>query len=187
MFLFVSLFFYRITRKKSVPTVFTKREIDQLLSNGPECQFNIYTKIWQLIYNNGAKLNQFHPIYQRLYAQNAVLGDICNGGFCQYYGNSTAEEFQQQGLEGLKMIGAHKTAALITKVWDTILNQSPFFRDQYEVLGIQDAFNIANDEYEQIEIDAFDDQFFGLIREEENMEQLTFTYIKKVAAAGWME
>jgi hypothetical protein len=108
---------------------------------------------------------------------NCRRGEICNGGFYQYFGNSTAQSYHFLAVKAFGKIGAHKIAALLEEVLETILKQSRTFRRSYLVDGIQDAFNEANDVYQEINIDDFDSRFYRLVDEVEDLNQLREQYI----------
>jgi hypothetical protein len=113
-----------------------------------------------------------------IYSTFVIEGEICNGGLYQYYGNSTAQEFNEMGIAGFKLIGAHKTADILQKVYKTIFDQSPIFREEYLKIGIQNAFNKANDDFDQIHIEEYDDQFYAAI-EKDDITNLRQDYIIK--------
>ena len=75
---------------------------------------------------------------------------------------------------------------ILQKAYKTIFDQSPIFRQEYLTAGIQGAFNKANDEFDQIHIEEYDDQFYDCI-EKDDITNLRQNYIIKTASNGWVE
>src|ERR1700712_1171723 len=140
-------------------SIISKEEINKVIQSQDDCAYDLFLRICDVISSSATSVFQLHELYQMIYSTFVIEGEICNGGFYQYYGNSTAQEFNEMGIAGFKLIGAHKTADVLQKVYKTIFDQSPIFREEYLIVGIQEAFNKANDEFDQIHIEEYDYQF----------------------------
>jgi len=169
-----------------MPSLISQEDINDIIKSKTDCAYEVFLKICDVYDGTSLPISQLHKLYQMVFSTFVIEGEICNGGFYQYYGNSTAQEFNVMGIDGFRLIGAHKTADVLLNVYKTILEQSPIFGMEYALIGIQDAFNKANDVYDQIHIEEYDNQFYSLI-EEENITHLRINYIKKAALDGWIE
>jgi Domain of unknown function (DUF4375) len=167
-------------------SIISKEEVNSLIEAGIDYDDEIFSRICEIVDGTVSSLSKIHKLYQMIYTTCVIEGEICNGGFYQYYGNSTAQEFNAIGIECFRMIEAHKTADVLSKAYQAILQQSPIFKEEYGIIGIQDAFNKANDEYNQIDIEEYDERFFRAI-EEDDLKKLRLKYIKKAALDGWVE
>jgi hypothetical protein len=166
--------------------VISKEEVMNLINADVDYDSEIFLRINSVLAASSTPLSQLHRIYQMIYATTMVEAEIYNGGFYQYYGNPTAEEYNIMGIEGFKLIGANKTAEVLTRAFSTIINQSSIFKDEHEVIGIQNAFEKASIEYDQIHIEEFDNYFYEAA-EEEDIKNSKLNFIKKVALGGWIE
>lgn len=166
-------------------SIISKETVKSLIETGVDYDYEIFLRICDIV-GDKTSLLQLHKLYQMIYSTCVVEGEICNGGFYQYYGNSTAQEFNAISIECFNMIGAKKTADVLSEVYKTILSQSSIFREKYTVIGIQDAFNIASDDYDQIHIEEYDDLFYKAI-EEDNIKNLKLNYIRQAVLNGWVE
>lgn len=167
-------------------SVISKDEVISLINSGTDYDSEIFQRIDNVLVTTLLPLSELYPVYQMIYATTLVEGEIYNGGFYQYYGNPTAEEYNIMGIEGFKLIGANKTAEVLTRAFSTIINQSSIFKDEHEVIGIQNAFEKASIEYDQIHIEEFDNYFYAAA-EEEDIKNSKLNFIKKVAFEGWIE
>ena len=169
-----------------MPSLISKEEINDIIKSKTDCAYEVFLRICDISNGTSVTISHLHELYQMVYSTYVIEGEICNGGFYQFYGNSTAQEFNAMGIQGFNVIGAHKTANVLLNAYKTILEQSPVFRMEYALIGIQDAFNKANDVYDQIHIEEYDNQFYSVI-EEEDITHLRINYIKKAALNGWIE
>ncbi|WIV98338.1 DMP19 family protein [Kinneretia aquatilis] len=97
-----------------------------------------------------------------LFAAHWCQSEICNGGFHQFYGNSTGV-LAPEALDAFHKLGMPKTAELIAKsiAWfDT-----PFPRDRAVRQSLLDAHAEANVEAPD-PFDALDDPFFKTLESE---------------------
>ena len=133
-----------------MPPLISKEEISDIIKSKTDCAYEVFLRICDVSDGTLSPISRLHKLYQMVFSTFAIEGEICNGGFYQYYGNSTAQEFNVMGIDGFRLIGAHKTANVLLNVYKTILEQSPIFRMEYALIGIQHAFNKATDVYDQI-------------------------------------
>lgn len=166
--------------------VISRNEVIALIEAGVDYDSEIFQRIDSTLVSTIIPLSALHPIYQMIYATCLVEGEIYNGGFYQYYGNPTAEECNQMGIEGFKLIGAIKTAEVLINVFNAIIDQSSIFRDEFHTIGIQAAFEKATIEYDQIDIEEYDNCFYKAA-ESEDIKNTKLNFIKKVAMEGWIE
>lgn len=169
-----------------MPALISKEDINNIIQSKTDCAYEVFLRISDISDSTAAPISHLHKLYQMAYSTFVIEGEICNGGFYQYYGNSTAQEFNAMGIEGFRLIGAHKTADILRKAYTAIFDQSLVFRQEYLKIGIQDAFNKANDEFDQIHIEEYDDKFYAAL-EEDGLTNLRLNYIKQTALNGWVE
>jgi len=169
-----------------VHSLISKEEIGNIIQSKTDCAYEVFLRICDISDSTSASISYLHELYQMVYSTFVIEGEICNGGFYQYYGNSTAQEFNAMGIDGFNLIGAHKTANVLSNAYAMILEQSPVFRKEQTLIGIQNAFNKANDIYDQIHIEEFDNQFYSAIAEE-GLTHLRLNYIMNAALKGWIE
>ena len=161
-------------------TLISWSEIGELQKTKRDFAYEIFERVHAYIYAPGiadslACLKQLPIGYQTIYSTFVAEGEICNGGFYQYYGNSTAQDFNDLATAGFSRIGATTTAAILRLAFGEILSQSPTFRNEYQTIGIQDAFNKATDIYDEIDID-FDDNFYTAL-DSDDVTQRRFDYV----------
>ena len=161
-------------------TLISQQEIEDMRQNKIDFAYEIFERTHNFIHARGireclARLGSLPVGYRTIYSTLAVEGEICNGGFYQYYGNSTAQDFNDLAIAGFTRIGATTSAAVLRLVFQEILSQSPTFRNEHQTIGVQYAFNKATDDYEEVKID-FDDVFYAAI-EDENITQRRLDYI----------
>jgi hypothetical protein len=157
--------------------IITKNELEEMISKNIDYDYEIFQKICEVVEPTKESLQKLPKICQIIYSTTVIEGEIYNGGFYQYYGNSTAQEYNEIGIESFSLIGAPITAALLKEVFNKIVEQSPTFRSEYEESGIQNSFNKANDEMDEIRIDEYDNKFYEVF-EKENIKELKLKYIK---------
>jgi hypothetical protein len=157
--------------------IITKKELEEMIFKNIDYDYEIFQKICDIAEPTKESLQKLPKIYQIIYSTTVIEGEIYNGGFYQYYGNSTAQEFNEIGIESFSMIGAQKTSALLEEVFNKIIEQSQTFKSEYQKNGIQDSFNKASDEMNEIRIEEYDNKFYEIF-EKENVKELKLKYIK---------
>jgi hypothetical protein len=108
--------------------------------------------------------------FQIVHATWMVEGEVNNGGFNQYFWNSSGK-FQAEALEGYKLLGAtehEKLMAEAIKVHKSIENKLKVQQDK----GTIQAFS---DSYKDNPLNKLDDQFYGL---KEDASALRIKYIR---------
>lgn len=160
--------------------LFSKEELSKILASDPHLAQIIVDKAVTFIYEDRKqikeRINTLPEGYKTVVSVWAAEGDIRNGGFYQYFGNSTAKEFHQLAVEGMRKIGAPKSASLLEEVFEIVL-RSETFRREYPVVGMQKAFNEANDRKREIKIpENYDQSFFD---SGEDLGELLNIYIKE--------
>jgi len=167
-------------------SIISKEDITDVIRSQNDCAYELFLRICDKISGSAISLLELHELYRMVYSTFVIEGEVCNGGFYQYYGNSTAQEFNAIGIEGFKLIGAHNTVDILQKVYKTIFDQSAIFREEYLIVGIQNAFNKANDDFDEIHIEEYDEQFYVAI-EKDDITNLRQNYIINIALNGWVE
>jgi len=184
------LYLYHIVKSNlyfcNMLPVISKEELMDLIIADVDYDYEIFLRIDSLLASSSTPLSQLPKIYQMIYSTTMVEGEIYNGGFYQYYGNPTAEEYNVMGIEGFKLIGAKKTADVLIRAFRTIVDQSSIFKNEHGEIGIQNAFEKASIEYDQIHIEEFNNYFYTAA-EEEDIKNSKLNFIKKVAFEAWIE
>ena len=167
-------------------SIISMDQINEIIQSKTDCAYEPFLWICEIADGTSASISHLDKLYQMIYSTFVVEAEICNGGFYQYYGNSTAQEFNVLSIEGFRLIGAHKTADVLSIVYRTILEQSPVFRKEYTEIGIQEAFNKANKDFNQIHIEEYDHQFYSAM-DDDDIKHLRLNYVKKAVLNGWIE
>jgi hypothetical protein len=106
-----------------------------------------------------------------IYVVWVITGQIDNGGFNQFYFNST-RQFAEVGEEAFKTIGSEKRAALLNRANQTY-NKSAEVLKKYND-GTIEGFSKS---YEENLFDKLDEEFYKL-EEEESLRTLIIKYIR---------
>ena len=104
-----------------------------------------------------------------VYALWIVDGEVNNGGFDQFFFNSSGS-LMDEAIEGADLIGAKKNAAILREAADTFSDGS-VPEDRESRWRIQDA--LSDDE--QSQLSDLDDRWFG---EDKNLEKLLIGYVE---------
>jgi len=91
-----------------------------------------------------------------LFAAHFCQSEICNGGFQQFFGNSTGV-LAAEAVEGFHEIGQHQVAALIEKAMSLFGSEYPRDRRERET---------RLEQVSRSSLDALDDLFYSLIDSE---------------------
>lgn len=143
------------------------------------------TEIIETIYNTAMRYisSRENPVksfsnlpigYQAVFSIVLTQAEIDNGGFYQYFGNSTAEEYYPFVLSSYKRIGAFAVVDILEKVWGQI-TKSKTFLAKYEKIGIRKAFNEANEKEEINTDETLENEFY---KSEKEVQNLLLKYIR---------
>jgi hypothetical protein len=91
-----------------------------------------------------------------LFAAHFCQSEVCNGGFQQFFGNTTGV-LAPEALEGFQEIGQSQIAALIEKAMSLIGTPYPRDREERQTRLTQIS---------RSSLDALDDMFYSLIESE---------------------
>lgn len=119
------------------------------------------------VYNKD--LEQFTDGQRKIFALMWYDSEVCNGGHDQFFFNSTGIVWKD-AIEGMRMIGAEKTAENFQKAIDMFGGAVPFDRDERCDMLDELCENEDFDDFEEI------DSFYY---EDEEMESLMNEYVKK--------
>jgi|GEM_PF-2832426 len=155
----------------------TRAELEDMIKEDIDYDVELFGRICHALYELDIPFDELGDIYQLIYTTIVIQGEIDNGGFYQYYGNSTAEQLNELGVHYFAVISAEHTSDLLQEVFDKIMSQSETFRQEYETIGIQAAFNKANEENQEIDIDEYD-EFYNRISAAEQLGKLRMDYIR---------
>ncbi|MBC3953547.1 DMP19 family protein [Pseudomonas triticifolii] len=112
---------------------------------------------------------------QRYYAVSVLQGEVYNGGFDQYFGNSSGEHYAD-ACAGLLELGATQTLALLEEARRLLFGTQPVPSDQ----GLRQLSmpTYADDPDLECEaaLDALDTQFY---RNTEQLDERLLTYARK--------
>ncbi|HKG05605.1 MAG TPA: DMP19 family protein [Pedobacter sp.] len=143
-------------------------------------------KLIELIYNDiSSKIptdpgQEYESVLSLTGAQQAIYinwgleAEINNGGFNQYYYNSTGQ-FARLAPEALKLVGAHQLASL------TQAANEMYEREKEKITKDQDgSIEGFSKSYENNSLEKFDEQFYKL---KESLSDLQIAFIRKNKAA----
>jgi hypothetical protein len=92
---------------------------------------------------------------QMLWATQLVDDEVSNGGFNQYFFNSSGQ-FAVEAIEGFELIGAADRAALVRKAVNQLFRDAPRLREFYQPRTME-AFM---ESYKHTDLGAIDDEWF---------------------------
>lgn len=108
---------------------------------------------------------------QAIYTTFYLEAEVCNGGFNQYFYNSTGR-FAKEASQGLAKIGAVK----LTNLMNQAINI--YAENEQEITKEQDGtLEGFSNSYDDNPLDELDDIFYALIKEE-NLSALRINYIR---------
>jgi len=139
----------------------------------------IWRKIDQII--QVASAESYETLYERLrsappgymlyFATHYAHADICNGGFKQYFHNSTGSG-ALDAFRGFKTIGANQRAFLVLQAMGTVkLDQPAVVR-----FAIDEEVKTFLAGYKKRSLDSLDDEYFEL---RDNYEALRSRYAER--------
>lgn len=116
----------------------------------------------------GEEMEKLNEAQQIFYLNQCLEREINNGGFNQYYCNSSGN-FAVETVESLKAIGADKTAEILSHA-NSIFPDGQVPKDQEQRIKMIDAIDEAgNEKWQQLE-----DRFMTY---EEDLNSLNMNYI----------
>ena len=109
---------------------------------------------------------------QAIYIIWALEGEVNNGGFNQFYFNSSGQ-FAELAPEALKLVGATKFADLVTRA------NSVYEKENEKITKHQDGtLEGFSKSYDDNPLNKFDDEFYAL-SDQENLQQLQIDFVRK--------
>ena len=117
-----------------------------------------YIEIVQKKCKNGEKITKLNPVERVIYLISEFEAEVNNGGFDQYFINSSGK-YASETIECLKKIEAFHTAGLLKEAIETIATAKSE-EDLAEIEG---------------KLDKLDDRFY---KYEDNLSELQVKYIK---------
>lgn len=109
---------------------------------------------------------------QAIYMIWALEGEVNNGGYNQFYFNSSGQ-FYKHLPDALKLVGANKFADLTKRANETFEKENPKITQHQD--GTLEGFNKS---YDDNQLNNFDDEFYNLYKTE-NLQQIQVDFIRK--------
>ncbi len=119
--------------------------------------------------NEYDKIKKMSRGFQYIYAVWLLEGEINNGGFNQYFYNSSGL-FAEEAYTGCINIGAKKTAEIVKKAIDILLKEKELHKNTKK-LGTLEAFS---ESYNETKLGICDNEFF------QTGEDLTYLMVKYI-------
>jgi hypothetical protein len=117
-------------------------------------------------------ISQLTKEQQIFYAVSILEMQVNNGGFNQYFYNE-GEEFTGVAIEGLRLIGANRIAALVTEAVET------YMKHMEQITKMQDGSLMGfSESYKDNPLNDFDKEFYSL-NQEESLIDLLVEYVRK--------
>ena len=149
--------------------VFNKTTDEKLLETVYENIVSKLPKDYEQEYESVIKLSKSE---QAIYIIWGLEGEINNGGFNQYYFNSSGK-FSELTPNALKLVGAVKFAELVEKANGIYKTENDKITKHQD--GTIEGFSKS---YEENPLNELDDEFYKLY-EIENLQNLQIDYIRK--------
>jgi hypothetical protein len=130
--------------------------------------WNLVKPVWETIsiYDGGDRFVAHYAsapeVSRVLFAAHWCQSEICNGGFHQFYGNSTGV-LAPEAADAFRKLGMPRTAELISR--SISWYDSPYPRDRAVREDLLDAHANANPDAPD-PFDALDDPFFKVLESE---------------------
>ncbi|PXV63818.1 uncharacterized protein DUF4375 [Dysgonomonas alginatilytica] len=164
----------RAFENRTIYKKLTKEIIDS--ANDNELEMIVYDNICSRF--NSDYSNDYEVVkglskgQQAIYSIWWVEAEVNNGGFNQFYFNSSGK-FAEMAIDGFKVIGANKFA-------DLMIEANKIYNENKEILegfddGTVESFSKS---YEDNPLDNMDQKFYEIYNEE-NLSELRITYIRK--------
>ncbi|WP_444996089.1 DMP19 family protein [Aliikangiella sp. IMCC44359] len=130
----------------------------------------IYSKIGDDYDNQYNIVKGLSKGFQAIFTTWWVEAEVNNGGYNQYFWNSTGE-FAFEALYGFREIGAPKNALLMEQAIKIAIKEIPKMK-KYREKGTLEAFS---ETYKHTELNDLDDEFF---KYPEDLSKLRISYIR---------
>ena len=116
--------------RKSIEAGIVWREKEKELER--TCPFRaLWRSLHERIYAQGGGLNSLSPVERRYWVLNIFEGEVYNGGFDQYFNNSSGAQFDE-AVEALKEIGAADALFLLQRAKQLIFSDLRVPKDTEE-------------------------------------------------------
>lgn len=133
---------------------------------------NIYESIKNDFDNEFENINKLSNGQQAFWSTWVLEGEVNNGGFNQFYFNSSGQFFKMAEI-GFKTIGAEKYAKLTTRA-NKIYAENKKRLGEYDD-GTMESFS---ESYKNNPLNKLDDEFYDLA-DKENISELRIKYIRE--------
>lgn len=133
---------------------------------------NLFKKILKDYKKEYQTVMTFSKPRQAIYMIWELEAEINNGGFNQYYFNSSGQ-FAKLTPDALRLVGAVKFSELVSKANKIFETENKKITKNQD--GTLDGFSKS---YEDNPLNKFDDEFYKLYKTE-NLEQLQIAFIRK--------
>jgi hypothetical protein len=124
-------------------------------------------KVWQLIFLcqvarvGGSALQQYEivkawsPGLRMLYATQVVDDEVSNGGFNQFFFNSSGQ-FAEEAVEGFQLIGASARADIVARAIQQFFKDAPALRPYHQ----QRTMEAFMESYSHTDLGTFDQAWY---------------------------
>lgn len=127
------------------------------------------------VYHTAAGFPGLTLAEQRYYAVSVLQGEIYNGGFDQYFGNSSGDHYAH-ACAGLLELGATQTLALLEEAKRLLFGMEPVPSEQYARQLSMPTYAEERDLECEAALDALDTQFY---RDTEQLDERLLRYADK--------
>lgn len=112
------------------------------------------------VYRSAAGFSGLSVAEQHYYTVSVLVGEVYNGGFDQYFGNSSGEHYAQ-ACDGLHVLGAHQTLALVHQAKAALFGDAPVPLDQGQRQLAMPTYSDEGDAACEAVLDALDTRFYA--------------------------
>ncbi|KAF1052328.1 MAG: hypothetical protein GAK43_01986 [Stenotrophomonas maltophilia] len=123
-------------------------------------QARYWEALVQRVYDDGAGFAGLSLAEQQYYAVSVLVGEVYNGGFDQYFGNSSGEHYAN-ACAGLRELGAVQTLALLEEAKHALFADAPVPSDQGQRQLQMPTYTDPPDEVCSATLDALDTRFYA--------------------------
>ncbi|WNW10053.1 DMP19 family protein [Pseudomonas sp. DTU_2021_1001937_2_SI_NGA_ILE_001] len=124
------------------------------------------------VYDGAQGFAGLKPPEQLYYVVSVLVGEVYNGGFDQYFGNSSGDHYQQT-CEGLAELGATRTLALLQEARRQLFGDAPVPTDQGERQLQMPTYRDTPDSACEAALDALDRRFYA---DDEHLAERLYQY-----------
>lgn len=142
-----------------------ERELDKT------CPFRaLWRELVDRVYRETSGFVSLSENEKQYFAVNVLIGDVYNGGFNQYFGNSSSDYYMYAEL-GLVRIGAKKSVGLLRQA------KTDMFGDSKVPLSQEGRWAVMKAHAKEPDLDAYDTEFY---KDQDGLDEKLENYAKEV-------